>query len=319
MGGDAIPQRVIEEATLWLVRMRSGEATAADEDALRAWRAADPVHEEEWCRLMEIEGAFDSLPPGLRGDARRALESQNAVPTRRGLLKLLVLATATGGGAWYYRDEIGATRALADLSAGVGEMTKTTLPGGVNVALNTATAVDLIAGTPGLRLLQGELYIDAAAATAFAIETPPARLDVGQGRLSIRLLDGASRLTVIEGTVQVSPRIGAVHVANAGDIVRVTAAGTSPDPLAAEMDQTAWLNRRLVVDNMALEDFLAELWRYRRGVAVASAAVAQLRISGAFGLDDIDATLRAVEATLPVRARSLGPLGVWLEAEQRRT
>lgn len=309
MSNQAIPERVIHEATLWLVRMRSGEATSVDESALRRWRDADPLHDEEWLRLMDVEGAFASVPTTMRREARQTLERKALSSTRRGALKLLLLGSLGGGAAWHFRDEISATRAMADLSAGVGDTTSTVLASGVRLTLNTATAVDVRGN--GVRLLQGELFADASAVSAFHIDTMPARIEAN-GRISVRLLDDGMRLSVIDGTAQIEPRNGADGLSVRGEVLlnqrgRIKSAGS-----VGQMDHTAWLQRRLVVEDMPLSEFLEELWRYRHGAAFTSAAAARFRISGGFDLDDIDGALRAVQATHPVIVRNLDPLGVWL-------
>ena len=57
----------------------------------------------------------------------------------------------------------------------------------------------------------------------------------------------------------------------------------------------------LVANDQRLDAFLAELSRYRPGWLRCDPAVAGLRISGAFAIDDSDQTLRALSTTLPVR------------------
>lgn len=59
--------------------------------------------------------------------------------------------------------------------------------------------------------------------------------------------------------------------------------------------------KRLYADNQRLGDFLQELGRYRPGVLRCDPAVADLRISGGFQVDDTDAALLAVARSLPVR------------------
>ncbi len=55
---------------------------------------------------------------------------------------------------------------------------------------------------------------------------------------------------------------------------------------------------------MRLADFLKELARYRAGLLRCDPAVADLRISGGFQVDDADAVLLAVSRSLPVRVVS---------------
>lgn len=57
----------------------------------------------------------------------------------------------------------------------------------------------------------------------------------------------------------------------------------------------------LPAERMRLDHLLAELSRYRPGLLRCSEAVASLRITGSFQLDDTDAALALVANTLPVR------------------
>jgi transmembrane sensor len=57
----------------------------------------------------------------------------------------------------------------------------------------------------------------------------------------------------------------------------------------------------LYAEEMRLADMLAEVARYRSGVLRCDPAVAQLRVSGVFQLDDTDRILAVLAQTLPVR------------------
>lgn len=74
----------------------------------------------------------------------------------------------------------------------------------------------------------------------------------------------------------------------------------------------AWVDGLLVAQNMQLGALAAELARYRHGWLRCAEAVADLRISGVFPVDDLGRVIAALERTLPVRARSYTPLWVTL-------
>jgi transmembrane sensor len=77
----------------------------------------------------------------------------------------------------------------------------------------------------------------------------------------------------------------------------------------AAVDATAasWEQGMLAVRDWRLADLVDELGRYRRGVLRCDPAVAGLRVSGAFPLNDTDASLRLLEKTLPVRVSRITP------------
>lgn len=57
----------------------------------------------------------------------------------------------------------------------------------------------------------------------------------------------------------------------------------------------------LYAEEMRLADVLSEIGRYRSGVLRCDPAVADLRVSGAFQLEDTDRVLAVLAQTLPVR------------------
>ena len=109
-------------------------------------------------------------------------------------------------------------------------------------------------------------------------------------------------LTVLRGLVQVSARQPSTPLSlQAGWQTRVDGQGagrpTSIDVFLAQ----AWMRGILPAERMRLDQLLAELSRYRPGFLRCSEAVAALRVTGSFQLDDTDAALALVANTLPVR------------------
>ena len=76
----------------------------------------------------------------------------------------------------------------------------------------------------------------------------------------------------------------------------------------------AWTQGMLTVIEWRLADFVSELRRYRPGVLRCADAVADLRLSGAFRVDDTDTLLENLGASLPVKVRYLTRYWVSIEA-----
>jgi len=70
----------------------------------------------------------------------------------------------------------------------------------------------------------------------------------------------------------------------------------------------------LVAAHMRLQDFLAELGRYRRGQLNCDPKVAELLISGTYPIDDSERILSLLEISLPVRVRRFTRYWVTVEA-----
>ena len=65
---------------------------------------------------------------------------------------------------------------------------------------------------------------------------------------------------------------------------------------------------------MALADLLAALRVYRPGLLLWDDAIAGLRVSGVFPLDDTDRVLQALAQALPIQIRYVTRYGVWIGA-----
>ena len=68
----------------------------------------------------------------------------------------------------------------------------------------------------------------------------------------------------------------------------------------------------LVARDMLLSTLATELARYCRGWIRCDQAVATLRISGVFPVDNFDRVVAALQRTLPIRARAITPWWVTL-------
>ncbi|KAG1239275.1 hypothetical protein G6F68_018673 [Rhizopus microsporus] len=88
----------------------------------------------------------------------------------------------------------------------------------------------------------------------------------------------------------------------AGEQGSLTEGGVSA-PSAAAPPASDWMRGVLYANQLRLDAFASELGRYRSGVLRCDPEIAHLRISGAFQLNDTDAVLAALPATLPVQVR----------------
>ena len=83
------------------------------------------------------------------------------------------------------------------------------------------------------------------------------------------------------------------------------AAATSSTDAAA----SAWTQGLLIAERMPLGELLAELDRYRTGFLRCDPAIAALQVSGAFSIDQPDASLSLLTKVLPVRVHKV--FGYW--------
>ncbi|WP_085596639.1 MULTISPECIES: FecR domain-containing protein [unclassified Pseudomonas] len=307
MNGMAVDPQVRDRAIDWLVRSQSGLMSVGEQQALERWRQSCAEHEQAWQRVSSLPLL---LQPGVGlladATARRTLEAAGTDPRRRRqLLKCLLAFGLLGGVSWQGADSTLVRSALATYRTGIGERRRWTLADGSALWLNTASAVDLEFDSQrrNVQLIEGELALDARAqAPALQLLTPDVLLHGHGAHLLVRHDSLGTQVTVLRGQLQVEPRQRPAFLSlEAGWRVRVDSRGVGvPSPVDPSLAQ-AWLRGILPAERMRLDQVLAELSRYRPGVLRCSEAVAALRVTGSFQLDDTDAALALIARTLPVR------------------
>ncbi|MEN4921674.1 FecR domain-containing protein [Achromobacter spanius] len=308
----AIDPAILKEAAGWLVRFQSEALSASDRAAFDGWRGRSAAHEAAWRRAEEMLRGFGQVPPAVGGQALRRADRAGRLQALLGLAGLLALGPA----AWLGWRELPWREWSADLRTATGEQRRMALADGTQLVLNTSSAVD-IDYTPQQRLLwlrAGEILLTTGRDPApvyrpFIVRTTHGSLRALGTRFMVRDEGGSVRIAVFDGAVEVRPAVqgAAPLVLQAGQQTVFTSREAAP-PAAADASSASWADGMLAARNWRLADLVDELGRYRRGVLRCDPAVAGLRVSGAFPLNDIDASLHLLEKTLPVRVSRVTPL-----------
>lgn len=307
---------VLGEAADWLVCFQSGQATPKERADFEHWRARSPQHAAAWQRAEAVLGDFANLP----ADATRQTLSRLGAPRRRQAMQVLGLMLAAAPAGWLAWRQ--APLWMADLRTATGEQRVVNLDDGTRLVLNTASAVDVrfTSAARQLHLRAGEILVTTAHGNK---ALPPLSLHTQHGamqvlefgtRLAVRLLDAATRLTVFNGAVAVTPaRADSLVTAQAGEELEFSLhAIGAPQPLGASA--ALWDKGMLVAKSMRLDTLLAELARYRRGIVRCDPQVAGLRVSGAFPVHDFQGSLTLLRQTLRVQTSSVGPYWTIVQA-----
>jgi transmembrane sensor len=187
------------------------------------------------------------------------------------------------------------------------------LADGTRVDLNTATAFDIAFTDTERRVVlhAGEILVEtgpdvnraSSVYRPFIVQTSQGSIRALGTRFDVRSESGdATRVAVLHGAVEITPvsMPELKRVVAAGEQTRFTATSINPasavDPHIAD-----WSRGVLFADRVRLDDFAAQLSRYRPGVLRCDPAVASLRITGAFQIGNTDSILAALPDTLPVR------------------
>jgi len=319
----ALPDPVLEQAIAWLVQLRAQPSGVAPDPALQAridaWRAADGRHESVWSELMASEAQFQRLValPVAPAQWQQPLSALNRSRSRRQSRRRWLGGVALGLGSVALAGLAARQAGLFDsldgqrYATGTGDQRRVTLGDGTQLALNTATAVQLQfdADQRLITLERGEIFIDTGRDAIsprhrpFLVQTAQARLQALGTRFAVRQQAGVTRLSLLEGRVAVDTGQGTRTVIVPGETVEIDAGGNlrRQATAAAAMDPTAWLDGTLVTRDMRLGDVVAEMARYRHGWLYCEDGVASLKVSGVFQLRDGEAALESLAQALPVR------------------
>ncbi|MBN3789238.1 DUF4880 domain-containing protein [Burkholderia sp. Ac-20353] len=302
-------QEIEAQARAWLVRMRSGHATAEDAQAFRSWCAAHPEHARMASAIGDTWNALQAAGAEVR--ARRAAASgatrASSRATVRGGRRAFVGFAVAAGASWLaLRPPLGMWPALGDLMAdyhtGTGEQREVVLENRVIVQMNTQTRINLVSdridghAQRSVRLLSGEAEIiaegaDAARASRSASVTVlagPARLRAAVARFDVRHTGEEVCVTCIAGTVSVEHPRRSVTLSE-GQQLTYGDRALHLDTRVDTSTVTAWRQRMLVFRAVPLAQVVDEINRYRPGkIVLRNADLGTRLVQASFSIDTLN-------------------------------
>ncbi|WP_330215163.1 FecR domain-containing protein [Pseudomonas sp. AM8] len=292
--------RLVDQAIQWMIKLRFNVADDASTAAFERWLHTSAEHQQVWQRVATMNDEFSHLPAQV---GRHALHGARRRISRREGLKLLGLVAGAAGLTWFGRDYTPLPALMADYRTATGERRWVALNDGSRIQLNSASAFDAVLTQERrlVQLRQGEILVNTGADTRpFWVQTRDGYLRALGTRFLVREDAQGTMLAVQQGTVAVfadNHAAGARQVINPGEQVLFDRSGIRS--LAANgLDPWAWSEGVISARDMRLDAFLAELGRYRNGLLRCSEAVAGLRVSGTYQLDDTDQVLGLVAHSL---------------------
>lgn len=310
------------EAAQWLVRLRDGPLNKAEQLAFDAWRTSHPDHAEAWRRAELVCQTLAVVPPALRQPLQRPQSQQR----RASIKHLAVLIACAAPPLWLAGKSEAWLSWRAGVSTATGEIRHMTLADGTQLALNTASAVDIVFDDARrlVTLHAGEIHVatapdPASVARPFIVRSVNGSVRAIGTRFGVRHESGLSasrtHVSVTDGAVEIVPADGA-HAACI--VKRGWQASFDEHAVAPETPAVAtasgWLQGVLIAERMPLGELLAQLARYRRGVLRCDPAVARLPVDGIFQLKDTDRILALLQLSLPVQVRLRTQYWVSVEA-----
>jgi transmembrane sensor len=310
----------MQEAAGWLVKQQEKPLTATEQKQLEQWQQSNKDNQFAWQRAQHFINQVDTLPK----DIAYAVLNRPDDEKRRFNIGKLALLLASGPLIWGTYKTVDIQQWSADYRTAKGQQKQVTLPDGTKVKLNTATAFD-ISFDDKIRLLslrEGEIQVHTATTDSqelkpFIVKTQDAILSPFDANFTVRQYSELTRVGVIEGRVKVVPKLAndaEGNVFKTGHQVELSShAFLSHKPLAT--DTISWLDNMLAVHNMPLNKFIQEVSRYHRGLLRVSPDIANIDVSGAFPVQDINIIFNMLSHTYPINIKShLSNYWVTLEA-----
>lgn len=312
----ALFERQPRTAEDWVVRLGRPDAPRSTLAAFERWLSADPRNLEAYEDAKgllretrdlrsELLGDLNMIPPALA--ARRRTGAGWTPVALAGGLVAAVLAVAIAPTLIHrFQDPLAGA---STYTTAVGEIRDVTLADGSVVTLDTAST--LRAKVDGkvrrLSLDQGGAYFAVAhdKAHPFQVALADRQVTVTGTHFATSLRQGRARVELLEGSVEVSqPRASTEPVRLVpGDQVTYQAGGAVRreariDPATA----VAWRQRRLVFQDAALSEVLAELGRYTDArITLANPALGRQRVTAMLPLDGRGTVIDRAAKVLPVR------------------
>lgn len=303
---------VFEEASRWCLRRR--EATDdATEAAYQVWVNGGPgrlaaVREAEILLEMLHEPALTLAQETRRPPMRKRWQGWAMAAS------VLIVAL---GVSWYVGD--GQYHLRGDAVTAVGETRTLTLADGSRIILDTESAVKVVAlGTERrVRLDRGQAFFQVAKDPhrPFIVETPAGTARVLGTAFDVRRYeDGRTRVSVVEGAVEVAARGHAAKIVlRPGHGAWLDAAGTRATTVRAPAEVASWRQGQLIFYRAPLNEVVAELRRYHKGSVIVGGKAAQAAVvSGVFNTQDIDGALDGIAASAGLKIVRVGNIATFI-------
>ena len=316
-----VDEAVAMQAVEYMVEVQTGDNPEAVLRQVADWCQQHPMESRTFadccdaptCKLLPDKGVllnnqFSNLSQlGGQSLIQDVILQDNTV-SRRDSVKALTLLLFCGSGSWLAAEQLPWRIWKADHRTAVGEQ-KTLTFAGHKVTLNTDSAVNLKQSgqSAAVHLVDGEILLSAgqapAASTELNITAEALNCSIRgyEAEFSLYQHNRQCRLSVLAGRVEIfipSQSGSSTAVSGAPQLLTAAEAGEQLilkgsqllNRSEVESNALAWRRGMLVVSSMRLEDFLAEVSRYRRGTLRCAAQIADLKVSGSYPLENTDPT-----------------------------
>ena len=309
-----------DQAIEWVILLHSGVATEQNRQQAQQWQNRSPAHqnayrdaEQLWLEMGQAFQLPETKTPATQPQQKRQPKPWLA----SGLAAALIVC------AFIPPFSVFTDRWASDYHTAVGEQKNIILSDGSQVILNTDTALAVQLNATGrhIRLLRGQAQFTVAPDPQRPFEVTTDDAVVKALGTIFEVLDDNqdTRVTVQEHAVGIKAPHDADYSGNirieAGQQARYSATKGLESVVTVDLKQNgAWQRGKLIIINQPLSSVIADLNRYYQGkIVMTNDTLSQLRVSGAFPLDNPGAVLAMLELSLPLKIRHITP---WLTLVQ---
>ncbi len=306
-------------AASWDARLRSGRPTPQDQRAFQAWLQSDArhqiTHDQLQASLRTLRSHAD-LPElsALRDEARNFVQKSQR---RRIMTRVSAgIGMAAAGLLFFVMPQ--ADNSAINLRPLVAEVTyttandehsKVTLADGSVVTLDSDSrmAVRLSAARRDISLLSGRALFKVAKDNSrpFVVKAGSRTITALGTLFDVRVTPREMRVTLAEGSVSVKPvaagRKARPQILKPRQQLVVVTGAPNASLRTVDIDNAlAWVDRQFFFEDEPLASAVDEMNRYADRKIVVDPAVADLRISGMFRVNNQAGFIEALKMTLPV-------------------
>lgn len=292
------------EAADWFARMRGPDADTAG-NAFETWRNADPANDAAYQRLLQRweQSAFltNTALGRSRDLTRAAVWSRRPVARYAAIAASLLVATSIGFLA-LHRTASQPAALARDYASGIGQMRQISLGDGSRLTLDAVSSVKVFFadGQRHVRLLGGRARFAVAdiGSDAFVVDADGGTITARPGEFDVEASPQMIRIVLWRGSLDVAHIAGGIarHLGS-GRQISFAPSGTFTPDAPARSGERGWTEGMLSFDSTPLADAVTRINRYNRDrIVIASPAIGELRVTGAFHAADPIAFARAVAA-----------------------
>lgn len=291
-------------AVEWFVKLSSEDVQEADHQAWRHWMSESAANALAWQEINHTLDKFQAIPAGLGMSVLVRKQEKVDVQRRSALRNFAIFAAVALPAGWMLQKNL---QTHYDYATRVGERREMLLPDGTQLALNTnsAVTVNFSLNDRTIKLHHGEILITSAHIKSskgpLQVETEDGTITPIGTQFNVRKFDDFTRVSLFEGKLKIQPKLNdADFYMNANQAVDMYPLAVVPN----EDEQTntpSWFNGFVEVNNLALSKLVDELSRYQPGYIVCHPDLKDVRVSGAYAIKNIDASLNSLTQTFPIK------------------